>query len=1001
MGVLLHQCHSWPAVSQHLAQWIADLECGVFEVPRLVTGSPGAARLVSQELAPLLPTGISAGIQFLSLKQWVRALSQQYGVADALQPWHPSRLPLHVWQEIEGLAACGQHPALARHLGGQDVRRPRRPMALARRVSRLLRTYIDEAPQMVTGWLEGQDLGPHQDPLAPHDAWQPALLRRLVESLGSNPLEAQQRMLDSLASGGTQPVGFVGIAHASTLERRLIQAAASTQEVPVWHLGEAAGHEWAALLQPATTTSCRTSQPQPPPSLEVHGSHDEARQVQVLRDALSHAFHQDPTLEPRQVVVVTPDVQRWAPYLREAFSPSDDPLAHPGRTLRLEAPGQGELANEVLDCLADLLGMADSRATGPDLLRLLLSTPIAHRWRFDHERLVRLLSDAQVRWGLDAAHRSGSMLDQVTQNTWTRGIDRLLLSVPMGGQDAGLEIIGVGTTSTTDVDTIGALSEVLSRIRRFVAQSASPATPAQWAARLLDLAGDVMDPPWADAWMLSAATALLTEFAASTDGVTTTLTRSQFAGLFQELIAEVPRRARVGNGAIHLVAPGELHPVSHRVVAFLGISDHIPGPEPDDVSGHTATRRALRLEALVDQGRSADHVIMVYPSRTVTNAPLARPTTLDWLAQRITGQAQLEVTPHASSARDQREFNGPRPSFDAAAARVVNRRGSGAGESMEERRRLAMSRPDVPAQPDPLRPHEIPAFLRDTAAAFLRHAGGLRLWEEPRLESELPINVSALDEWAALDALLAAIKRGESRDDAMRQAALTETLPPGNLGHDLVRQWTDDVGELWQAASHAWNQPAQQLPVDCQGVRGTVTTRGGRVVHLGVGASLRSLVAPWVDLLCLSAMGQVTTAHVHQFDRIGYEKTRVPSETVLHAPGTQEARRLLGQLVRAVHVGRHRLLPMPLEPALKLLENLSQDTYKPSEWAALPQDWGSAWRYRGVTWHLFYDGPADELFDAPPQPADQLPPAREFGAFGGWARALLEPMLQARGGEPG
>lgn len=997
MPVLLHQCHSWPTIAQHLADWITEQGFGVFDVPRLVTGSPGAARLISQELAGVLPTGIAAGIQFMSLRQWVRALTEEHCVAHRLEAWQRSRLPLHVWQQIQDLAASGQHPELARHLGTEGSR-PRRPMALARRASRLLRSYIDETPEMAAAWLAGQDVDADGAPLAAHDTWQPCLFRGLVDALGTNPLEVHGQMLEALAGHGTQPVGIVGMAHVAATDRGLIEAAARAQEVPVWHLTTSSAPDWTSLLDGATSTSCEVPAPDRRPRLEVHGSHDEARQVQVLRDALTHAFQADPTLEPRQVVVVTPDVQRWAPYLREAFSPSEAPHAHPGRTLRLEAPGHGQLANEVLDCLAELLALGDGRATGPDLLRLLLSTPIAHRWRFDHERLVRLLADAQVRWGLDAAHRSSSMLEQVTQNTWTRGIDRLLLSVPLGGHDAGLEIIGLPTTSTSDVATIGALSEVLSRIRRFVGHSAVPATPAEWSSRLLHLMGEVMELPWSDTWMLTAATSLLTEFAASTEGVSTALTRSQFAGLLQDLVAEVPRRARVGNGAIHLVAPGEVHPVSHRVVALLGISDAVPGPEPDDLGGHTAARRARFLDALVSQARSAEHVIMVYPSRSVTNARLARPTTVDWLAECVTGASRLDVRHHASSARDAQEFLAPLPSFDAAAARVVNRRTGAADQTLAQRRHLAMSRPGTPADADPLRPHEIPSFLRDTANAFVRHAAGLRLFEDPRLASELPVKVSGLDEWSAMNGLLSAVMRGESLQEATRQAALTETLPPRGLGRDLVTHWADAVGELWSAARSSWDQPADQHAVDCEGIRGTVTTRGGRVVHVGVGTSAKTLVAPWVELLCLAAMGTVTTAHVHQFTKVGWDATRVPEETVLQAPEPQEARRLLGRLVRAVHVGRHRLVPMPLEPALKLMEDWHAGDFKPAAWAALPEDWGGAWRYRGTAWQLFYGGPADELFTAAPQPGDDLPPAREFGAFGGWSRALVEPMLLARGG---
>ncbi len=998
MGVLLHRCHSWPQVSQHLAEWISHQEFGVFEVPRLVTGSPGAARLISQELASVLPTGIAAGIEFMSLRQWVHTLTEEHDAAHELQPWHRSRLPLHVWQEVDGLAASGQHPALTQHLGTGQGQRPRRPIALARRVSRLLRTYLDETPEMVESWLEGRDVDHDGAALPTHHTWQPALLRQLVETLGSNPLQAHAHMVESLRSHHTPPVGIVGLAHVPEMDRRLIQAAALGQEVPVWHLSTAAAPDWTGHLQVGTTTACDPPEEPLRPRLEIHGSHDEARQVQVLRDALTHAFQADPTLEPRHVVVLTPDVQRWAPYLRETFAPSDDAMAHPGRTLRLEAPGHGLLVNEVLECMVELLALGESRATGPDLLRLLLRTPIAHRWRFDHERLVRLLEDAEVRWGLDAAHRRANGLGEVTQNTWTRGVDRLLLSVALGGQDAELDLLGVATTSTTDVATIGALSEVLSRIRRFVGISSQPATSADWASRLLELCGDVMQLPWEDTWMLANAQAMLTEFAASTRGVTAALTRSQFTGLFQELVADAPGRARVGNGAIHLVVPGELHPVSHKVVALLGVSDTTQGPDPDDVSGHTAGRRSRFTDMLLAQARSAHHVIIVYPSRTQTNAERARPTTLDRLVERLTGETgELAITHHATSARDPAEFGAP-ASFDAAAALVLNGRSTAttAHGGLSERRRRAMALPDQPAEHDPLRPHEIVSFLRDTAAAFLRHAAGLRLYDDPKLSSEIPVEASGLEEWSAQQQLLGAAMKGTQPDDAIRRGALSETLPPGGLGRTLMRKFEGDVHALWDQARQEWEQPVEQHQVDVEDVRGTISTRGGRVVVVTPSTGARVLLAPWVELLCLSAMGTATSAHIHHMTR--HRGDKVPEATVLQAPDQEEARHLLRRLVETVHVGRHRLIPLPLVPALKLLEEIHSGTFNASTWAVGPEDWDSPWgaSRRGASWSLFYDGPADELFSAEQQARDRLPDAGMCGAFGGWAKVLLEPMVQAR-----
>ena len=54
-------------------------------------------------------------------------------------------------------------------------------------------------------------------------------------------------------------------------------------------------------------------------SVQVHACHGRARQVEVLRDAILHALADDPTLEPRDVIVMCPDIETFAPLIQATF----------------------------------------------------------------------------------------------------------------------------------------------------------------------------------------------------------------------------------------------------------------------------------------------------------------------------------------------------------------------------------------------------------------------------------------------------------------------------------------------------------------------------------------------------------------------------------------------------------------------------------------------------------------------------------------------------------
>ncbi len=44
-------------------------------------------------------------------------------------------------------------------------------------------------------------------------------------------------------------------------------------------------------------------------SIRVHACHGRGRQVEVLRDAVLHLLEDDPTLEPRDIIVMCPDIE--------------------------------------------------------------------------------------------------------------------------------------------------------------------------------------------------------------------------------------------------------------------------------------------------------------------------------------------------------------------------------------------------------------------------------------------------------------------------------------------------------------------------------------------------------------------------------------------------------------------------------------------------------------------------------------------------------------------
>ena len=188
------------------------------------------------------------------------------------------------------------------------------------------------------------------------------------------------------------------------------------------------------------------------PSIQVHACHGRARQVEVVRDAILHELADDPTLEPRDVIVMCPDIETFAPLIQATFGAGeisedeDDELdalsagdRPPDLRVRL-ADRSLRQTNPVLGVVARLLELVGQRVTASQVLELAEREPVRRRFRLDDDDVSRLhewVRTSGIRWGLDAEHRAPFKLAELANGTWRFGLDRLLVGVTMTDRARG------------------------------------------------------------------------------------------------------------------------------------------------------------------------------------------------------------------------------------------------------------------------------------------------------------------------------------------------------------------------------------------------------------------------------------------------------------------------------------------------------------------------------------------------------------------------------------
>ena len=221
-------------------------------------------------------------------------------------------------------------------------------------------------------------------------------------------------------------------------------------------------------------------------SVRFHVAHSPQREVEILHDQLLARFSADPTLRPRDVIVMLPAIDTYAPHIRAVFGQlqRNDP-----RYIPFTLTDQGQRGRDpLLIALEHLLKLPDSRFAVSEVLDL-LDVP-ALRARFgiresDLPTLHRWIEGAGIRWGLNAEQRATLGLPEgLEQNSWRFGLRRMLLGYAVGVGEGCDGIEPYDEIGGLDAALIGPLVALLDALDVACQVLSQPATAAQWGERL-------------------------------------------------------------------------------------------------------------------------------------------------------------------------------------------------------------------------------------------------------------------------------------------------------------------------------------------------------------------------------------------------------------------------------------------------------------------------------------------------------------------------------------
>jgi exodeoxyribonuclease V gamma subunit len=771
-------------------------------------------------------------------------------------------------------------------------------------------------------------------------------------------------------------------------------------------------------------------------SVQVHSCHGPARQIDVLRDVLLGALADDPTLEPRDILVMCPDIDTYAPLIIAGFGLGDSTDAgapgasgpgHPAHRLRVRLADRSPVqTNPLLGVTSALLDLVGSRAAASAVLNLAEAQPIRVRFGFtddDLDTINQWVRESGIRWGFDQRHREPFGLGSVVHNTWRFGLDRVLCGVAMSddSQDWLGTTLPLDDVGSNRVELAGRFAEFVDRLQWTVDSLSGTRTLAEWLDLLSAGVERLTRVGAGDGWQSGQLHREFADIVADAGSRSVIPLRlSDIRSLLQRYLAGRPTRTNFRSGSLTVCTMVPMRSVPHRLVCLVGLDDgvfpRVGTPDGDDVLARKpvvgerdirSEDRQLLLDAI---GAATERLVITYTGADEYTGrehppcvPLAEildaldRTTPENLRSHVLVKHPLQpfdarnVLPGAVVRGTTTPFTFDRTALVAAEA------ARDAVPEASTRQREFLTAPLPAGDRGDASLDDLLAFFNDPVKGFFRGFGLALPFDADVVSDVIPVELDALASWAVGDRMLDDLLRGRDPDWVLKAEWRRGCLPPGQLGWRKAQR-TQELAQRLAATAFGYRSgPSEVIDIDVdlgsgRRLAGTVNQiHAGRYVSVTYSKlAAKHLLQAWIRLLALCAERPDRKWSVVCIGRRGSNGVAVRA----FGPPADSAAALLADLVSVYDAGQREPIPLPLKTSYAWAEarRTRSDPYRAAaeSWksAKFPKEDADAAHVRA--WGK--DAPLDVLLRAPATGEEMSGETTRLGAL---AVKVWTPLLSA------
>jgi exodeoxyribonuclease V gamma subunit len=554
-------------------------------------------------------------------------------------------------------------------------------------------------------------------------------------------------------------------------------------------------------------------------SVQIHSCHSPMREIEVLHDNLLALLESEPGLAPRDIIVMTPDIETYAPYISMVFGGCQDPARKIPYSI-----ADRSLAKEgaIAEALLKLLALPGSRLSVTDVFDILESAPVARRFGLDPGELETVrgwLEDTRIRWGADELHRSSLGLPAYRENSWRAGLDRLLLGycMPEEGDRLFHGMLPYDELEGSATQTLGKFAGFVRRVEQLAEDFAAQRTLGGWREAIFELLADFIlaDEELAhESATVNAVVQSLEDLgqkAGFGEAVDLVVVRSWLSSR----LSESEKGFGFLTGEVTFCAMLPMRSIPFRVVALIGMNDSVfprqsrpPGFDliaRDMRPGDRSLRdedRYLFLECLLSARR---YLYLSYVGQSVKDNSAIPPSVLvsellDAVEAGFSfgGGSAVErlVTRHRLQAFSRAYFDGKSGlfSYSGENCSALVQASQGAREQS-----VFIARP-LKAPPEEMKQvtlAQLVRFFSNPARYLLENRLEIRLTDASvPLEEREPFAVEGLEAYGLNQKLLEKCLCGESVEDFLAVTRCRGILPPARHGEAVFAQALTQVNKL-------------------------------------------------------------------------------------------------------------------------------------------------------------------------------------------------------------